>query len=176
MNTLIRPASAFLRSSGVGMKSSLGGHGQHLREGRALRASGWISPRLRSVIHLHGSTPRPKSPGRCQVHERGHTGSPPGQTRPCAARSARARRDDGNSGAASGAGRLNCSNAGLAFRKRLAGDCQQCHALLYGLNNFGHGLRGPCRAGLRGQGLKRRVTTATPTLREGAGQEGLGSL
>lgn len=48
----------------------------------------------------------------------------------------------------------NCSNVMLVLRERLAADCQQCHALRYGLNNFGHGLRGPCRVRLRGRDLK----------------------
>jgi len=35
--TVIRPAIAFLRSTVIGMKPGLKGHGQHRREGLALR-------------------------------------------------------------------------------------------------------------------------------------------
>jgi hypothetical protein len=71
-----------------------------------------------------------------------------GPTQPCAARGARARKGDGNSGAASGAGRRTARTQG-SLGERLTDDCQQCLALLYGLNCFGHGLNGPCRARLK---------------------------
>jgi hypothetical protein len=56
MNTVIRLASAFLRSPSVGMPSRLRGREQHQRGGLALRAMG-DQPSVRSAIHLHGSAP-----------------------------------------------------------------------------------------------------------------------
>lgn len=144
---------------------------------RSCLARHWgISPRYVAPSTCMRSTPDRKSRAVSGSRAGTYGESNKGPTQPCAAQSARARRDDGNSGSASGAGRVNCSNAGLVLGERLADDCQQCHALLYGLNCFGHGLKGPCRARLGGRGLKRRVTTATPFAPRWSRPGGLGSL
>ena len=138
MNTLIRPLSHFCVRRVLGCRpASRAGTTSARRSGLARR---WgISPRYVTSSTCLGA-PLTESPGRIRFTSGDTRGAQRGQ-HSRVPRSARARRDDGNSGAASGADRVNCSNAGLVLGERLAGDCQQCHALLYGLDSFGRGLR-----------------------------------
>jgi len=159
MNTVIRPASAFLRSSGIGMPFRLAG-------GNNISAKVWpCAPQgdqssIRSAIHLHGSAPDRTS--RAVRGSRAGTHGEPdrGPAQPCAARSAcskgwrkqwhgircrpvtaRTRDSPSRSG-----------RQGLPARSRVALRVEQLRAWP----------RGPCHDRLRGRCVKRRVTTATP--------------
>ncbi len=141
----------------------------------------WPSARLNgSVLGTQRHPPawvRPltESPGRCQVHEPVHTGkSMRASTTVCCA-NARARKDDGLGGAASGAGQRTVRRM-TRPRGTSGGKAPASHVQLYVGNNARHGLGGPCRARLIGQAMGRRVTTATPFAPPWSRPGGLGKL
>jgi hypothetical protein len=87
MNTVIRLASAFLRSPGVGMRSGLRGPGNISAE--VLPCAPWgISPQYVAPSTCMGPPPDRKSRAVSRFTSGGTRGAQQGPTQPCAARSA----------------------------------------------------------------------------------------
>ena len=133
------------------MQSCLAGLGQHRREGLAFSTVEWIGSRNAASSTCRGPPLDRKSravPGsRAGAH-----GEPMRASTTVCCANARARKDDGLGGAASGAGQRT---VGRMTRPRgtSGGEAPASHVQLYVGNNAGHGLGGPCRARFKGQAM-----------------------
>lgn len=116
-------------------------------------SSGFVAPSTRM------GPPLTECPGRCRVCERVRAWSPTGQTQPRAAWNA-CSRDDGNSGAASGAdqGVEGCG----AFQERLATSASKATGTCTTKETSGPSPRRAMTVPTRRPGLEGQVTTATP--------------
>ena len=142
------------------MPPCLGGRARHRHAGRA-GCYRWISPRFVTSSTCMGP-PLTESPGRCEVHERRHTGSPSGASTAVCGAGCAGSKNDGNSGAASGAVRT----IGSRHRRVLAGTpsgqlASRCrhYEIKFLWGEASKAAHAPTR---QVGALEGRVTTATP--------------
>lgn len=137
MNTVIHPITHFC-ALGVGDAASLKGHGS-----TSARRSSLVESMDQFGEFVASSTcmgpPLTESPGRCQVHERGHTGSPErASTAVCGAKCA-CSKDDGDGGSASGAKPTSSSKLRRVLGERPANNRWQAGSRHYEMKRFGAG-------------------------------------
>lgn len=157
------------------MPSRLAGHGRHRREGLAFGAIEWIGSRHAAPSTCMGP-PLDRRSRAVPGSRAGAHGEPMRASTAMCCANAHTRKDDGIGGSASGAGQRTAKRTTRPqgnVRRQSAG---AGHAPLYDGNNAGHGLGGPCQAWLKGQAMRRRVTTATPFAPRWSRPGGLGRL
>ena len=142
------------------MPPRLWGRARHRHAGRA-GCKWWISPRFVTSSTCMGP-PLTESPGRCQVDERRHTGSPSGASTAVCGAGGAGSKDDGNSGTASGAVRTSCSRHRRVLEGtpsgQLASRCRHYEMKFLG----GEALKATAAPTRQVGDLEGRVTTATP--------------
>ena len=156
------------------MPPRLWGMARHRHAGRA-GCKRWISPRFVTSATCMGP-PLTESPGRCQVDERRHTGSPSGASTAVCGAGCAGSKDDGNSGTASGAVRTICSRHRRVLEGTPSGQSWQAGAGT--TRNFlgGEALEATAATTRQVGALEGRVTTATPFAPRWSWPGGHGSL
>lgn len=143
------------------MPPRLWGMARHRHAGRA-GCKRWISPRFVTSATCMGP-PLTESPGRCQVDERRHTGSPSGASTAVCGAGCACSKDDGNSGAASGAVRTIYPRHRRVLKGTPSGQLLASRCRHYEMKVLGGEASKATPAPTRQVGaLEGRVTTATP--------------